>query len=454
MPVKIETRTLLLLLASVFAAGLATRADAADAVATCREHSAAILKSLRDGRYADATRDFNATIAAALPAARLQDVWDTALPAQVGALQGADAPQTRKSDAGVVVEAPLHFARAKLLMRVGCDTNGKVAGLLFAPAPDSADSTSAKALPAGVSETPLAVPSPLGPLPGTLTLPAGSGPFPAVLLVAGSGPNDRDETIGPNKPFRDLAVGLAQAGIASLRYDKRTLTYGGQLATAPLTVDDEVTDDALAALGLLRKQPKVAAGRVFVVGHSLGALMAPRIAQRDGHLAGVVLLAAPERMDLELVVQQLNYLKALPGSPKDAIAAEIHKAEAARDTLAKADPAHPPAGTFSHVPASWWLSLAHYDAIEAAHTLHAPLLVLQGMADFQVPPAQDFGAWKRAFAGNPHVTLRSYPGLSHLFMPSGNPPSPTDYAKPAHVEPKVIGDIAAWIARQPAAAAR
>jgi dienelactone hydrolase len=275
-----------------------------------------------------------------------------------------------------------------------------------------------------------------------------------VLLVAGSGPNDRDETIGPNKPFHDLAVGLAKAGIASLRYDKRTLTYGKRLATTSLTVDDEVTDDALSALALLRQQPHIDRQRVFLIGHSLGALMAPRIAKRDGHLAGVILLAAPERLDLGVVLQQLKYLSALPGTPQAVMTAQIHEVEAARDTLAKADPAHPPAGTFFHAPASWWLSLAHYDAIDTARALHAPLLVMQGMADFQVPPAQDFAAWKHAFAHNSAVTLRSYAGLSHLFTPSGKPPSPADYAKPAHVEPKVIGDIAAWIAHQAPATAR
>lgn len=134
----------------------------------------------------------------------------------------------------------------------------------------------------GVREQPLAVVSPLGPLPGTLTLPRGEGPFPTVLLIAGSGPNDRDETIGPNKPFRDLAQGLAAAGIASLRHDKRTRVHAAQMAEAQkagnaLTVDDEVTDDALSALTLLAKQPGVDGKRVFVLGHSLGAMMAPRV---------------------------------------------------------------------------------------------------------------------------------------------------------------------------------
>src|SRR6185437_11029464 len=99
----------------------------------------------------------------------------------------------------------------------------------------------------------LSVSSAAGPLPGTLTVPAGDGPFPAVLLIAGSGPNDRDETIGPNKPFADLARALAMHGIASLRYDKRTFVYGKNSRVG--NVDDEVTDDALAALQTLAKQP-------------------------------------------------------------------------------------------------------------------------------------------------------------------------------------------------------
>lgn len=442
-----------LLLAALLASGVATHVQAATA-AGCSSRSAAILASLREGRFADATRDFDPTMRSVLPASKLQAVWAQALPAQVGALEDSGTPQAQTAEGKAVVETPLHFARATLLMRVACDKDGQVAGLFFAPAPAGEDHAAASPLPPGVHEQPLAVHSPLGPLPGTLTLPPGDGPFSAVLLVAGSGPNDRDETIGPNKPFHDLAVGLAKAGIASLRYDKRTLTYGKRLATTSLTVDDEVTDDALSALALLRQQPHIDRQRVFLIGHSLGALMAPRIAKRDGHLAGVILLAAPERLDLGVVLQQLKYLSALPGTPQAVMTAQIHEVEAARDTLAKADPAHPPAGTFFHAPASWWLSLAHYDAIDTARALHAPLLVMQGMADFQVPPAQDFAAWKHAFAHNSAVTLRSYAGLSHLFTPSGKPPSPADYAKPAHVEPKVIGDIAAWIAHQAPATAR
>jgi hypothetical protein len=95
-------------------------------------------------------------------------------------------------------------------------------------------------------------------LPATLTLPVGNGPFPAIVLVHGSGPNDRDETQGPNRPFQDLAWGLASQGIAVLRYDKRSRVHPGKLtALANLTVKDETIDDALAAVALLRETPEI-----------------------------------------------------------------------------------------------------------------------------------------------------------------------------------------------------
>src|SRR5213596_1729423 len=106
----------------------------------------------------------------------------------------------------------------------------------------------------------------------------GDGPFAAVLLVHGTGPNDRDETIGPNKPFRDLAGGLASRGIAVLRYDKRTKAYSAEYAKkGSISIREEVIDDALAAIAFLRSQPRIDKERIFVIGHSLGAILVPEI---------------------------------------------------------------------------------------------------------------------------------------------------------------------------------
>src|SRR5262249_57372826 len=121
---------------------------------------------------------------------------------------------------------------------------------------------------------------------------AGAGPFPGVGLAHGSGPNDRDETIAQNKPFKDLALGLASRGIAVLRYDKRTKVYPAKMAgLAGLTVKDEVVDDAIAAASMLRSQPRIDPARVFVLGHSLGGMLVPRIAAADAKLAGVIVMA-------------------------------------------------------------------------------------------------------------------------------------------------------------------
>jgi poly(3-hydroxybutyrate) depolymerase len=144
-------------------------------------------------------------------------------------------------------------------------------------------------------------------LPGLITLPLGDAKVPAVVLVHGSGPHDKDETIGPNKPFKDIAEGLAQRGIAVLRYEKRTRKYALDIKPDEITLDDEVNDDAVAAVKLLRKNPRVDPDLVFVLGHSLGGNMAPRIAAQDGKLAGLVILAGNVRPMEDLMVEQLQY---------------------------------------------------------------------------------------------------------------------------------------------------
>ncbi|MGH7583941.1 MAG: alpha/beta hydrolase family protein, partial [Gemmatimonadales bacterium] len=157
--------------------------------------------------------------------------------------------------------------------------------------------TTTTPLPVGLHQRDITVPGPV-PLPGTLTLPAGSGPFPIVVLVHGSGANDRDETIGPNKPFRDLAWGLAERGIAVLRYDKRGYVRPAWFAGRNFTVDDETVQDALSALTLARALPEADSTSSFLLGHSLGAIMAPRIAKADGKVAGLIIMAGATRMPL------------------------------------------------------------------------------------------------------------------------------------------------------------
>lgn len=433
----------------------APTAHAADTPADqCVARSSASLDALVRGDYTGARKDFNAAVGQAADAARLEQVW-ARMQAQAGAYRKHAEPQRQSMGGHEVVVTPVSFANMPLDFVVACDDDGKISTFRFVPpsavASDAEPSAaSAHAGVDGARVQPLAVTSPLGPLQGVLTLPTGEGPFPAVLLVAGSGPQDRDETIGPNKPFRDIAQQLAMAGIASLRYDKRSHVYGAQMAGKAITVDEEVTDDALTALHALGEQAQIDPRRIFVLGHSLGALMAPRIGERDPHLAGLILLAAPASFGLDTVARQMRYIGHLNGTP----AAELDRALApvikARDELARADPTRPPEGSFFHAPGSYWLSLRDYNAVTVAKTLHMPMLVLQGSGDYQVTPTEDFARWQEAFAHSARVRLQEYPGLSHLFMPAGQPPSPADYDEPGHVDAQVIHDIAAWVKAQAA----
>ncbi|HEX8422850.1 MAG TPA: alpha/beta fold hydrolase [Pyrinomonadaceae bacterium] len=287
------------------------------------------------------------------------------------------------------------------------------------------------------------------PLPATLTLPTGKGPFPAVVLVHGSGPNDRDETLGANKPFRDLAEGLASQGIAVLRYEKRTKQHGARMvaAASDFTVRDETIDDALAAVALLRRTAGVDAKKIFVLGHSLGGMLVPRIGQADERIAGFVVFAGATRPLDETLVRQFEYLAALDGTISDAERAQIDdtKRQAARIKELKAGGADKE--RLLGAPPSYWLDLRGYDPPQAARSLKRPMLVLQGERDFNVT-MDDFRNWRTALANHKEIEFKSYPKLDHLFYEGEGAATGADYAQPRNIPKYVVDDIAAWVKKQ------
>lgn len=335
----------------------------------------------------------------------------------------------------------------QLAFRKGTD---QLEGLYFlppnaAPAPDSAPPSYAD--PTKYTERELTVAG----LPGTLTLPRTAAAVPAVVLVAGSGPHDRDETVLANKPFRDLALGLATRGIAVLRFEKRT--YGKNLTTlgdpTQITFDRETVDDAVAAVSVSMAVSGVDPARVYVVGHSQGATAAPRIAEHEPRVRGLVLLAAPARPLEDLLLEQTRYLASIDRSNQDAAnaaLAELEKqvARVKSVDLASASPKELPLG----VPASWWLSERDYAPLSTAKQLKKPLLLLQGDRDFQVT-ATDFALWKSELGNETWASLRMLPGLNHLFETGSGEPSPSEYEKPSHVSEVVITQIADFILGAP-----
>jgi fermentation-respiration switch protein FrsA (DUF1100 family) len=283
------------------------------------------------------------------------------------------------------------------------------------------------------------------PLPGTLTLPKGDGPFPAVVLVQGSGPNDRDETVGPNKPFKDLAWGLATNGIAVLRYEKRTRYYSDIIVTMlnNFTVNEETTDDALEAIKLLQATDSINTSQIYLLGHSLGAMMAPRIASKTAALAGVIMLAAPARHLEDLLLNQTIYLSGLDGTITETEQAQINST---RENVSKIK-----ALDFKEneiifgAGIAYWRDLHNYDPVATAMNLTIPLLIMQGQRDYQVTYEEDYASWIEHLSGRPQVEFHSYETLNHLFTAGSGPPNNQEYNTPGNVAEVIITDISSWI---------
>ncbi len=388
------------------------------------------LKALqaRDAARARALGD--TAVKQALPEEKLAAIIDSQV-AELGPLRSWRVVQRTQQGGKDVRVARLEFERGQLQALVAVDPKTlEVAGIFFTDVPAAAspaayvDASKFREEAASVGAAPFV-------LPGTLSLPAGAGPFPGVVLVHGSGPNDRDETIAANKPFKDLAEGLASRGVSVLRYDKRTLTHGKRL-TSGISLDEEVVVDAVAAVQLLRQRPEVDARRLYVIGHSLGALLAPEIALRAEPVAGAVLLAPPGRAPWDVVLGQMRHLE-LPREQLTAVEKTAEQFRAGRFE-----------GELLGAPGSYWREWAARDGVAMSKKLHKPLLILRGDRDYQITEA-DLATWKKGLAGVRDVEISTIPGNNHLFIQGTGKPGPAEYTVPGHVDPAVIERIVSFV---------
>ncbi len=288
-------------------------------------------------------------------------------------------------------------------------------------------------------------------VPGTLSLPRRPGPWPAIVLMAGSGPMDRDETIGRNKPLKDLAWGLASRGVAVLRFDKVTYVHPDEIRQLPgFTALNEYGPDTGAAVDRLREHPSVLAEWVFLLGHSLGGTMAPRVATTRPSVAGIVILAGGAEPLHWAAVRQDRYLASLRPEAQLALAATVETmSEQALlvDSPGLSD-STPSSKLPLGVPAAYWLDLRGYDPVASARALDRPILILQGGRDYQATVADDLARWEAGLAGHPDVTVHVYPADNHLFFPGTGPSTPEEYEPVQHMDPDVIADIAHWLPAQ------
>jgi uncharacterized protein len=314
-------------------------------------------------------------------------------------------------------------------------------------------------------------------LAGTLTLPEGDGPFPGVVLVSGSGPQDRNESLLGHKPFWVLADHLTRQGIAVLRYDDRGVAAsGGDFATA---TSEDFASDAIAAVGYLREQSSVAPDRVGIAGHSEGGIVGPMAANESDEVAFVVMLAGPGVPGLDILVEQGKLINEAAGTPPEIteintrIQTRLAEIVAKEPDAATAEPLLRAAmeAELDKLPAEvkaaagdalgeraitttvrqfnspWFRYFLSYDPRPTLEKLQVPVLALIGEKDLQVPADQNVPEIEAAFArgGNPDATVRRLPGLNHLFQ-RAETGAPSEYQKIEETfDPTALEAVTSWI---------
>ncbi len=399
------------------------------------EFAEKIFNYMRQGRGDSISLYVQEDLRPQMPPAMFGQVFSQ-LEMQMGTYQSKSDWRVENVQGMTVVTADIIFKKTGLLFLLSTNEKGEINGIHFMPLP----AVSVKE----ENEHDIVIRSGDYELPGILKLPDGEGPFPVAVLVHGSGPHDRNETIGPNQVFLDMANLLAQQGIATIRYDKRTFVYGAQWEKEGKgTFDEETTDDAVAAVWLATTLPELSS--VYVIGHSQGAIMAPRIAQKAGDVRGIVMMAGTPRPLHHLIAEQFEYLHShqQPGLTQELV--DLTKAQAANLDLYGTEGYDPSLGVPMGIGSeAYWKFVLKYNALETLRSLSVPALILQGERDYQVT-MKDYALWQQGVADRPNVKLKSYPGLNHIFSEGEGLCLPAEYEKKMSIAPYVIEDIASFI---------
>jgi dienelactone hydrolase len=332
----------------------------------------------------------------------------------------------------VVLDYELDIPPGRIAVVLRFDKQGKVDDLSNAPAASTHQPASYDS-PALYTEREIVVGEGEFALPGALTLPKGEGPFPLVILVHGSGPNDRDETIGGAKPFREHSLKVA--------------------ALPRFSLEDETVADALQAVELAKTLKEIDPDNIFIAGHSQGGYALPLMLQKPqgASVKGAVLLSAPSGNISEVIVEQqelaLERLKET-GQP----AALIAQQEAAVSVYkSMVDTINDPAYSVDRLPEQfpmgdpyWWVEQRDYQPGELAKTQSTPMFIAQGENDWQVTMKQ-YEGWKEALKARSNVTFTSYPTFNHLLAEYGSVSIGMEYGQPSNVAASLIEDVAKWV---------
>ena len=292
------------------------------------------------------------------------------------------------------------------------------------------------------------------PLKGILTLPDNiTEPVPAVVLVHGSGSSNMDEKVGKITPFKDLAEGLAKQGIACVIYNKRSFSYGFKMVMDKrniVTVKEETIGDAIMAANLLKNDSRIDTSKVFIIGHSMGGVLAPRIDAEGGNFRGLILMAgSPLPMEKIMLIQLEEQMAEMKGLTKKIISKQLDKFTALFEGLYElTDEAAKATKIGNGVTLYYFKEMGQPTVEDYLNKTDKPMLIMQGEKDFQVRADRDYAAYQKILVGRNNVTFKLYPGLSHAFVPATYEDismAKKEYSIEKHIGDDVISDIANWI---------
>lgn len=402
-------------------------------------------KLLSEEKYTEAYGFFDSTFQAKVPETKIKEIWEK-LGEKLGKYESGSVSSSKSQGELFAVVIDIKFTNDTQPFLLAFNKEEKMVGFFLQPKspaegyvlPAYADTTLYK-------EEEVYVKAAGHNLVGLLTSPKKAVNYPVVVLVHGSGPNDMDATYGPNKPLKDLALGLAAKGIASIRYVKRTMLYPGEFVGA-FTVKEEVMDDAAAAIALARTIAEADKKQIYVLGHSLGGMLAPRMSLLAPDLKGLIMVAAPARKLSDMIIDQNKFLFSLMNDTTaegkkqlDTIVAEYAKGALTKLGTIKPD------SVIAGLPASYWVDLNANNQVDAAKKISKQrIYIAQGENDYQVTTT-DFNLWKTALGTKKNVTFKLYPELNHMLSAHSEKSTPQQYQTHASVSETLISDIAAWI---------
>lgn len=399
------------------------------------ELSKTLAGEMAEGKYDTIVSMFNDDMSAALDEEKIDQTMQ-----QVNALAGdfkevnadnveTEEVTTNEDELVNTVKIRLVYTNMDFDVTFAYDSEGKLAGLGITPVteePKAMDTDEYTETEVKIGEFEL---------DGMLAMPKGVEAPPIVILVHGTGSTDMNENAGICSPFKDISQFLAEQGVATLRYNKRFYQFPEEAEKDNITIDDEVLDDVDAAVAYA--QTLVDEGKVsgiYVLGHSMGGMLAPTIAQRNDNVKGIISLAGtPRRLSVVFAEQLEAQVDQLSGEAKIYIERYLEQVETYRDT-GEIVPNENPAEYQMFFGQTWWDSLDEIHPAEVAEELDIPMLFLQGDEDIQVYPDRDFPAWKEVLEDNENCEFIMYEGLGHFFTDNTN-----------HIDSRVIDDVAAFV---------